>query len=327
MKRLVNLLLMFTLLLTVNFYINPAVSQAKEKSVVTIPMSTEAKLMEKQIIQWDDAKLFVEEGYPTLLKAIQRSEKNAFPKVENTLSITKSLIAGSEVYAFENEKAESVVLYIHGGAYTFGITSLHVKTCEKLAQLLNAVVYMPLYPLTPQSTYKDAYDFMDAVYAKLLAKGKTIYIMGDSAGGGFSLAYTQYLKDKKQPLPKKLVLLSPWLDVTMTNPEIKKYEKVDISLKSYGLSKLGDMWAGDISAKNPLISPIYGKVKGLPPIMIMTGTSEVMYPDNTKLYKKLLKAKNDASLVYGEGLWHVFVIYDIPESATSLDLIKKFIVK
>lgn len=247
------------------------------------------------------------------------------PKMKTTSKLSKEVINGENVYILGDDSSKCNVLYIHGGAYVKEITKLHVKFCDRLAQELHAKVYMPLYPLAPDENYSKAYPFIDEVYKKIYAQGKPFYIMGDSAGGGFTLAFTQILRDTGKIMPKKLVLISPWLDVTMSNPESEKYNDLDLILDNYGLRKCGELWAGDLDPKNPKISPLYGDIKGLPQTLMFVGTAEVMYPDVTELYNKMKIAGVKAKLVYGKGMWHIFSIFNLPEGKESMKMIKAFI--
>jgi pimeloyl-ACP methyl ester carboxylesterase len=160
-----------------------------------------------------------------------------------------------------------------------------------------------------------------AAYAEALKEGNPIYLIGDSAGGGLALAFAEYLRDNGTQLPQKLFLLSPWVDVTMSDPAIAEYEQKDLMLNSYGLIELGKLWAGELDTKDPSVSPLYGEMKSLPPTMIFTGTDEVMVPDNTTLYHKMREAGVDCSLIFGEGLWHVFVQDEIPEAVSARQMI------
>jgi len=295
-----------------------------DDSIETIPMSDEAKAMQETLTANGTAALFTEEYYPALLEMMESTDYNVFPDVTTNAQLSHFSVSGHEVYTLGADNATCIVFYLHGGAYAFGIDPAHIEFCDKLVERLDAKVYMPLYPLTPHATYEDGYAFLDAVYEQVLSEGKPIYMMGDSAGGGFSLAYAEYLRDKQQPMPDKLVLFSPWTDISMENPNIKALEEVDPDLRIYGTAEIGKLWAGDLDTKDPLVSPIYGALEDLPPIMLFTGTAELMYPDVTKLYQMLKEAGNDVTLIYGENLWHVFELYDIPEAEEAMDRVVAF---
>lgn len=295
-----------------------------DQAIITIPLTDEtAKAKEKmQTLKVKDG--LSKKGFPAALDMLKNREGQEFPPTKTKLTQGHSVINGNDLYTLENDRAESILFYLHGGAYAYGISEKQVKFCDDMAQRLNAKVYIPLYPLTPQATCRDAYPFLDAAYAEALKEGKPIYLIGDSAGGGLALGFTEYLRDNGTQLPQKMFLLSPWVDVTMSDPAIAEYEQKDLMLSSYGLIELGKLWAGELDTKDPSVSPLYGEMKGLPPTMIFTGTDEVMVPDNTTLYHKMRKAGVDCSLIFGEGLWHVFVQDEFPEALTARDKIVDF---
>lgn len=295
-----------------------------DEAIVTIPLTDETAKAKENMQAFDAKNALSEKGFSASLELLKNREGQAFPQTKTKLTQGHSVINGNDLYTLENEKADRVIFYLHGGAYAYGISQKQVAFCDDMAQRLNAKAYLPLYPLAPQATCKDAYPFLDAAYAEALKEDKPIYLIGDSAGGGLALAFAEHLRDKGDRLPKKMILLSPWVDVTMSDPAIQEYEKKDLMLASYGLIELGKLWAGDLDAKDPLVSPLYGDVKSLPATMIFTGTDEVMVPDNTTLYHKMREAGVDCSLIFGEGLWHVFVQDDIPEALTARDKIVDF---
>ena len=145
---------------------------------------------------------------------------------------------------------------------------------------------------------------------------KAIIIMGDSAGGGLALGFSMYLRDNKIDVSNKLILLSPWLDLDMTNMEVKIYEKLDPMLSILSLKVSGFAWVGGNKEKlqNPYVSPIFGKFNDLPYIVTFVGTHELFYPDLVKLDNILNEEKiKHKSIVY-DKMNHVFPILPIPEA-------------
>ena len=115
--------------------------------------------------------------------------------------------------------------------------------------------------------------------------------MGDSAGAGLALALSQKLKTENIEQPSKIILLSPWLDVSMKNPDAELIEKNDIMLKIDSLKRAGKLYAGNSNTDNYLISPINGSIEDLPEISIFIGTHDILYPDCIKLKNKLKEQK------------------------------------
>lgn len=321
MTALLNIYVTATLSLVACSKDDPVIPDVDE-SIVTIPISEEAAKMRADIKASGGQKyIFTEETWPVLMEYLQSQSEQEYPDVETMHRQGHMVIADNDVYTLENDNADCLIIYLHGGAYCFGILDSHIVFCDKLAQRMNAKVYMPLYPILLKSTCLDAFRFLQEVYADVLREGNPVILMGDSSGGGLALAFAERLRDNGDPMPERLVLLSPWIDVTMTNPAIPSLEGGDFILSAYGLAGLGKLWAGEMEIKDSRVSPLYDSMTGLPPTLIFCGTDEILRPDITLLHEKMKAAGIKCRLVIGEGLWHVFPSYDIPERDTCIDMI------
>jgi len=142
-----------------------------------------------------------------------------------------------------------------------------------------------------------------------LESNKKIILMGDSAGGGFALAFTQYLKELNIKLPFKLILISPWVDISMSNPSICEYEKIDPILSRCGLVEIGKYWAGDLDVKDYKLSPIFGNLVNIPNTLLFAGENEILYPDICLLYDKLKYNGVNCEFVVGKNMNHDYPLY------------------
>ena len=144
------------------------------------------------------------------------------------------------------KKSDVTILYFHGGAYVFNISRLHWSFIGQLIKKTNAMIVVPDYPLAPEATYSETYNFIGDLYSRLTSGStrKKIVFMGDSAGGGLAFGYAQQLKIENRNQPDQLIIFSPWLDVTMTNPDIKAIEKEDKILSVEGLREAAREYAG-----------------------------------------------------------------------------------
>ena len=149
--------------------------------------------------------------------------------------------------------------------------------------------------------------------------------MGDSAGGGLALGLCQTFRDAGIPQPDALVLLSPWADLTMENPEIGPLEAADPMLNRESLVISGEFWAGGADPRDPRLSPLFGRMDGLGNTLITTGTHELFYPDILRLAEKLTASGVNVKLVTGEGLNHVYPFFPIPEAAGTFKEILRWI--
>lgn len=227
------------------------------------------------------------------------------------------------VLSLKNKPSNFVVLFLHGGSYFVNITIQHWYFIELLAKKINATFVVPDYPLAPKFSCKDIYTFLDSLYENILTlfPEKKIIFMGDSAGGGLALGFAQKIKNEWRKNPDKIILFSPWLDITLSNPYINLIDKYDVMLSVEGLQNAGKIYAGDFDLKDYRVSPIYGNFENLGEISIFTGTHDILYADTIRL-KNILQEKN-INFNYFEypSLFHDFMIFtNLPESH---DVIKK----
>ncbi|HEY0356282.1 MAG TPA: alpha/beta hydrolase fold domain-containing protein, partial [Flavisolibacter sp.] len=146
-------------------------------------------------------------------------------------------------------------------------------------------------------------------------------------GGGFALALAQQAREESLPQPRDIILLSPWLDITLENPKISALEAEDHFLEKESLQQAGKLYAGDRDPDHYLLSPIYGSMEGLGRISLFIGTREMLLPDARKL-KKLVQSKGmDINYYEYPDMFHDWMILDLPESKKARDEISKLIMK
>ncbi len=181
--------------------------------------------------------------------------------------------------------ADGVVVYLHGGGYKDNFTREHWRFIDRLSSKCSFDVIAPDYPLLPQN-YEQTIEFLNKVYENISGKYKTIIFMGDSAGGGLSMGYAAYLRDNGKRVPDKIIAFSPWIDLTMTNPQIYEYDRKDPMLNIEALRKNGLDYAYPSTPKNPIISPLYANLENLGEIYIFFGDCDLLCPDGIELSKK-----------------------------------------
>lgn len=258
-------------------------------------------------------------------RSLEEDEYYKIPKKIYKTKVESKDLFNCQMLTFnDNEETERVVIYLHGGIYVNEIKLPHVLFCDNLAKKVNATVYTPIYPLAPNHTYEETYEILENLYQHLLERNKSIIIMGDSAGGGLSTAFSEYLAEKNLPQAKNLILISPWLDISMSGD----YDKVEFDpmLGVDGLREMGEKWAGNLDSKDYKVSPLFGDVTKLPKTTLFVGTHEIFYPDVVKFYNKLKDNGADAELNIGEEMNHVYVIYPlIPEAKEAFKHIVEII--
>ena len=284
-------------------------------------MSKRAKIMES-ILEKKHSE-YVDDAYKAdeyiQKRSLEEDEDYKIPKKIYHTKVESRDMFGCQMVLFNDvEDAEYSVIYIHGGAYVNEIMSVHITFCDKLAKKVNASVFAPIYPLAPNHTYEETYEIVEGLYRHLLTIDRPIIVMGDSAGGGFSAAFCEYLAVNDLPQPKNLILISPWVDISMSGD----YEvEFDPMLGVDGLREMGKVWAGNLDTKDYRLSPLFGEVSQLPKTTVFVGTHEILYSDVIAFYNKLKGSGVDAELNIGDKMDHVYPLYPqiIPEAKEALN--------
>ena len=224
--------------------------------------------------------------------------------------------SGMPVYhVYPRTPSSAVIIYLHGGGYISTAVSAHAWLVDHLARRTGADVVMPLYPLTPHHTWSEAHRLVLDLYRRTVGEnpGKRIVLMGDSAGGGLAAVIALSLAEAGDAQPDELALISPWVDITNTNPDIADYVDADPLMAPEPLTEIGRSWAGGTPLTDWHLSPIYGDLSGLKKVTTFVGTREIFLPDSTLFHAKLLEAGVDSTLHVGENLNHVYPMFPTPE--------------
>lgn len=250
------------------------------------------------------------------------------PKGVHFKDCKEQKLKNMQVFTFNTtSKKKLLVFYIHGGGYVHQPTIYHWRFIKKLIEQADCKVVFPIYPKAPVHQFEESYDLLIELYQSILRDfpDHKIIFMGDSAGGGLAMGLAMELAKVGISLPESYVLSSPWVDVTMTNPEAKRYAKADPILSIPQLRVWGQMWAGDTDLTDPRISPLYGDLGIFKNILLFTGTREVFYPDEVLLAEKLKKSGGNVKLQIGWGMNHEFPTLPIPEANQAIITIAQFI--
>ncbi len=223
---------------------------------------------------------------------------------------------------------EYVILYCHGGGYSTG-SSLYARILTtKLAASTSMDVLSFDYRLAPENPYPAAVeDVMKAWdYLMLLGYGaRDVIVAGDSAGGNLALTLVLKLKEQERLLPRGLVLMSPWTDLTSSGKSHVNKAEVDPVLNAEYLERMISSYAGQEDLANPLISPLFGDFKGFPPVYIQVGDNEVLLSDSVLLHKKLVQANVSAKIDVFKGMWHVFQMSPLKAAYDAMEKNAEFI--
>lgn len=215
----------------------------------------------------------------------------------------------------KDERRTGVILYLHGGGYTCGSLEYAKGFASTLATECGVRVFCAAYRLAPEHPYPAALEDALESYEYLLKKGypaRQILLCGESAGGGLIYALCLKLKELGRPLPCGLVGISPWTDLTSSGASFETNRDVDPSMTR----ELLTFYAGCYTQtpEDPLCSPLFGDLHGLPPSLLFVGGDEVMLDDTRMLHEKLLQSGCRSKMHIAPERWHAYVLYCLNEN-------------
>lgn len=236
---------------------------------------------------------------------------------------------GHEVYTLAPRSGSpgGHVVYLHGGAYVNPISRWHWAFISRLADKLGMTFTVPLYPRAPAHDCAAASAFLLSVYRDLVAAHDAagLVVMGDSAGGGLTMSLALQARTANLPGPAGLVLVSPWLDVAMSDPAQEEIERIDPLLMRPGLAAAGRWYAGAMAARDPRVSPIHGEIAGLPPTLLFCGTRDILLSDARRLVARAAAEGVHVEYHEAQGLMHVYPLMVFPESRRAQERIVSFV--
>lgn len=202
------------------------------------------------------------------------------------------------------EESRRVVVALHGGAYVLQITRGMWALYAGWARTGAVDVIVPVYPLAPHGNAEEAVTVVaDIITEQVREHGADrVGVEGDSAGGGLALAAVQELVARGVEVPSRMVLISPWLDLAVSDPRSLSIKDPFLSLA--GLRECGRQWAGDLDVDDPKVSPLNGSLRGLPHIDVYAGTLDLLCPDTLRLQETAVEQSLDMTFDVREGLCH-----------------------
>lgn len=216
----------------------------------------------------------------------------------------------------KNSTPQRYIFFLHGGGFVANITKYDWLFLNRIVQQTDFGIVIPDYPLVPAGNYKNVFDMIVPAYEEILqqAGAENLVLMGFSAGGGIAFSLAQYARNNQLSQPSQIVLLSPFLDAAMQDPEILTIDKYDPYIDMKGFSKAIAMYAANENPSGYMISPLHGNLEGLAPIHLFAGTHEVLLPGARKLVA-LAKEKNIAINYYEyKEMYHAWIFLNMPEA-------------
>lgn len=236
----------------------------------------------------------------------------------STFKISDSLI--SEIG--KDQCSDRLLIFIHGGAFISGPAEHHWNTVKEIAKKMDCKIWMCDYPKAPENEITKISENIDAIYSEAQKKyeANQISILGDSVGGTLATALVQRLILKKLKLPAKLILVTPVMDASMSNPKIKTFEKIDPMLSKKGVLSAKKMCAGNKDLKDQMISPLYGNFEGFPSTVLFLAKKDILYPDAKLAEIKMKKSNVNMKVIEGENMPHIWPFLPVmKEAKTSLN--------
>ena len=225
---------------------------------------------------------------------------------------------------------DRVIIFLHGGSFHAGSLRTHRGLAARIGINSDSSVLSLDYSLAPENPFPAAIEDVISVYRWLLeVKGfdaKKIIISGDSAGGGLTLASLLKFQEENIVLPAAAICLSPVTDFAITGDSITTKAKEEVMLTENEMKQSFEIYAKGQNAEHPLVSPLYADLYGLPPLLIQTGTAEILLDDSKRFAQKAVKQGVTVDLDLWDNMFHVFQIFGnlIPESKKALKKIGEF---
>jgi len=253
-------------------------------------------------------------------------------RVPETVRITKTEVNGIPGEWVESQSsAQSVLLYLHGGGY-FGCSAETHHPITAWFAVHGFRVFAPNYRLAPEYPFPAAVDDAVAVYHGLLAEGHSpqrLAVAGDSAGGGLALSLMLVLRAACTALPAAAALFSPWTDLAATGESVRSNASRCAIFHGPAIAPTARLYLGNADPRNPLASPLYADLDGLPPLLIHVGADETLRDDSTRLAEKARAAGVSVELKVWPVVPHVWQLapHKIPEARQSLRETDEFLRK
>ena len=226
-------------------------------------------------------------------------------------------------------REDHVMLNLHGGGYILGSSRTHRVTCGRLSRAAGVRVLSLDYRLAPESPFPAPVEDSVAAYRWLVSNGtnpSNIVLVGDSAGGGLAVSVLVALRYLGEPMPAAGICFSPWIDLAQTGGTMDSNAKVDPSVSRERLAGMAKPYLAGKDPQSPLASPLHADLRGLPPLLILVGSVEVLVDDAKRLADRAKTAGVDVTLDIWDDMphnWHTFAPI-LPEGQQVIELMGKF---
>ena len=262
-----------------------------------------------------------------LRKSIAKSQRPSRDRPPAVLRrhhrVTRSQVHGRPVFTITPRAQRGntrQVFYLHGGAYVHQIQRDHWNFLSRLVDVTGCAVTVPLYPLAPDHHYEDTIAMVTAAYDEAFADTapEDRVLMGDSAGGALALLLARRIGGAGAAGPKEVVMISPWLDITMTDPLAAELDPRDPYLGIAGLAEAGKLYASRLDRSDPLVSPLNAPAATPGSLSLFIGTRDVLLADARRFRARCAAEGVELEYHEYEGMFHAWPLADIPEARRAM---------
>lgn len=293
-------------------------------------LKTKSASKRAQLVQRGLISLNMGQRFNKMLQNPPRSNKDYPSSLFKGVSVDLFSSHNRNVTTFSIDSKVSThhILFYHGGAFMIEGNRQHWKLIKTLLGMgISRISYID-YPLAPEHNWNDTFEMIQNSYAQLIQEyqGDEFIFMGDSAGGGLALSFAQWINSIEElGQPKKIVLFSPWLDLTLTHSRKEREDCHETILTVDGLDYAASCYSAQGNLKNHLISPLLGPLENLPPTLLFISKQELLYADSLVIEKRAIPAKWDLTIHDYTDLPHDWVILPIPEATQAIEECVEFI--
>lgn len=250
--------------------------------------------------------------------------------LQNRFEVSRSIVAGNPVITLTPHRCASGkhLVYTHGGGYVQPLVPAHWTLLDHATRDTGVTITVPLYRLAPEGGVDEAYELLTEVYTGLAerAGAGNLTLAGDSAGGGLALGQALAYRDAGLPVPRQVILFSPWVDVTMTHPALPGLQSADPMLRTRRLVVAGQLWADGRDPRDSRISPLYGDLRDLPPVHVYQGGHDILAADAHVLAHRLREAGNAGTFDLVQSGFHVYLAAVwTPEARAALGQVRSML--
>lgn len=306
---------------------HPYPHASKQAHAVGWLMSATVRPLASTLVRSPEGLIALRKGFGALGAVLKRA-----PKAVRITPVHRADVRGEWVVSPKAHNAPRVVLYLHGGGYFFGSGSLHRQITWRLSQALSRPVFAIDYRLAPRHSFEDWRDDAVASYKYLLSqgyKGSDITVAGDSAGGHLTLVLLQTLRDRGISLPRAAICISPWTDLSADSLALTAHPRRDPYIPNAALGYISRFLTRNRSPFDALVSPVHGSFRGLPPLYIMVGSTEILRDDARRTVERARAA--GVNVLYEE--WHrmphvfPFMAAVLPEGRLAFRHMREFVAR